>query len=79
MQSAALDVILQNANTFYQDRTELSETVFRPNESITTTRTGRVVKPVRRLLESMSMVIGESGSKEPLAALFKVLSTFVEV
>lgn len=60
-------------------RAELSETVFRPNESITTTRTGRVVKPVRRLLESMSMVIGESGSKEPLAALFKVLSTFVEV
>lgn len=57
---------------------ELSETFFRP-EGSTTTRAGRVVKPVRRLLESMSMVMGEPASKEPLAALFKALLTLIEV
>lgn len=58
---------------------EPSEMILRLSESTTTTRTGRVIKPVKRLLESMSMVIEKPGSTEPLAALFEALSIFVEV
>lgn len=42
------------------------------------TRSGRMVKPVRRLIESMSMLIAEPGQKETLTALMQMLSTFVE-
>ncbi|XP_045568899.1 uncharacterized protein [Salmo salar] len=58
---------------------ELTDTVLRPSEGTLRTRTGRVVKPVRRLLESMSQVIAEPDKREHLAALIQALSTFVEV
>lgn len=43
------------------------------------TRSGRMVKPVRRLIESMSMLMTEPGKKETLTALIQMLSTFVEI
>lgn len=43
------------------------------------TRSGRLVKPVRRLIESMSMLMAEPGKKETLTALMQMLSTFVEI
>ncbi len=49
----------------------------RPNDRILRTRSGRVVKPVKRLLECMSMIISEPNQRDPLAELFRVLSSFV--
>lgn len=74
------DLILPEENLSRRSQgAEPSETVLRPSRGVTTTRTGRVIKPVKRLLESMRMIIKEPGSTKPLSALFTALSTFVEV
>ena len=71
------DRILPKKNLLWRNqRLEPSETVL--SGDATTTRRGRVVKPVRRLLESMSMIIREPGSVDSLSVLFEVLSTFVD-
>lgn len=54
------------------------DTALKPNEGTVRTRAGRLVKPVRRLLECMSMILTETGQKDPLAELLKVLSNIIE-
>lgn len=58
-------------------RVTVPDNVLKPNEGFVRTRSGRVVKPVKRLLECMSMVISEPHQKDPLAELFSVLSSFM--
>lgn len=47
-----------------------SDTNPKSNDRIVRTRSGRVVKPVKRLLECMSMIISEPNQRDPLAELF---------
>lgn len=54
-----------------------SDTNPKSNDRIVRTRSGRVVKPVKRLLECMSMIISEPNQRDPLAELFRVLSSSV--
>lgn len=49
------------------------------NEGTVRTRAGRLVKPIRCLLECMSMILTESGQKDPLAELLKILSSLIEL
>lgn len=52
----------------------VADTALKPNEGTLRTRAGRLVRPVRRLLECMSMMLTESGQKDSLADLLQILS-----
>jgi len=54
-----------------------SDNTPKANEETVRTRSGRLVKPVKRLLECMSMIIAESSQRDPVAELLRVLSSFV--
>lgn len=54
-----------------------SDTIPKANEGTVRTRSGRLVKPVKRLLECMSMIISEPTKRDPLAELLRVLFSFV--
>lgn len=54
-----------------------SDTILKVNEGTVRTRSGRLVKPVKRLLECMSMILSELNQRDPLAELLRVLSNFV--
>lgn len=54
-----------------------SDTIPKASERTVRTRSGRLVKPVKRLLECMSMILSEPNQRDPLAELLRVLSSFV--
>lgn len=56
----------------------VADTALERNKGTVRTRAGRLVKPVRRLLECMSMILTESGQKDPLVELLKILSSLIE-